>query len=269
LAVKQNDDSQDIDTDSPKSICFTRFPGGRMMIGRTKEMNIMPRLVISMSLVLVGLVPAVQADDVASLIKQLGAWSNDKAKKASDELTAMGKPVVSQVAKALSSRSRRRGRFAARTLRQIGPDAADAIPVLLEALKDTDALTREYAVEALATMARQAEQVIPGLKQVVDDEDEDVRRQASLAIARLTEALKSPEMIDPALQPSAESPGADTAARSRNTDTTNSPAVLAAPSPAKEALLDKLTPILAVRVALIAFIVVGFFSLLYVCREHP
>ena len=237
--------------------------------GRMKEMNITPRLVVSMSLVLAGLVPAVRADDVASLIKQLGAWSNDKAKKASDELTAIGKPVVSEVAKALSSRSRRRGRFAARTLRQIGPDAADAIPALFESLKDTDALTREYAVEALATMARQAERVIPILQQVSNDGDEDVREKARLAIARLTESLKSPETIEPAPKPSTEMPSTDTAGRPSSADTDNSPVVLAAPSPAKEGFLVKLTPIIFIRFALIAFIVVGFFSLLYFYREHP
>ena len=240
-----------------------------MMIGRMREMNMTRGIVASMSLVLVGLVPAARADDVASLIKQLGAWSNDKAKEASDELTAMGKPVVSEVARALSSRSRRRGRFAARTLRQIGPDAADAIPALFESLKDTDALTREYAVEALATMVGQAEQVIPALQRMIDDEDEDVREQARLAIARLTEALKSPKKIESAPQPPAATPNSNTAGQPNGAEASKNPAVLAAPSPAKEGLLDKLTPIVAVRFALIAFIVVGFFSLLYFYREHP
>ncbi len=236
-----------------------------------KEMNMTRRVVVSMSLVLVGLVPAVRADDVASLIKQLGAWSNNKAKKASDELTAIGKPVVSEVAKALSSKSRRRGRFAARTLRQIGPDAADAIPALFESLKDTDALTREYAVEALATMARQAERVIPILQQVSNDGDEDVREKARLAIARLTESLKSRDQREPPPQPPAETPSSDSAAQPNSAKASNSSAstVLAAPSPEKGSLSGKLSPIIFVRFALIAFIVVGFFSLLYFYREHP
>ena len=188
-----------------------------MMIGRMKEMNVTRIIVVSMGLVLVGLVPAVRADDVASLIKQLGARSNNEAKKASDELTAIGKPVVSQVAKALSSKSRRRGRFAARTLRQIGPDAADAIPALFESLKDTDALTREYAVEALATMVGQAERVIPMLQQATNDGDEDVREKARLAIVRLTESLKSRDQREPAPQPPAETPSSDSAAQSGGT----------------------------------------------------
>jgi len=240
-----------------------------MMIGGTKEMNITRRIVVSMSLVLVGLVPAVQADDVASLIKQLGAWSNDKAKKASDELTAMGKPVVFQVAKALSSKSRRRGRFAARTLRQIGPDAADAIPALFESLKDTDALTREYAVEALAAMVGQAERVIPILQQLSNDGDEDVREKARLAIVRLTESLKSRDRRKPAPQPPAETLSAETASQPNSAEARNSSAVLAARSLEKESLSGKLSPIIFVRFALIAFIVVGFFSLLYFNREHP
>ena len=256
-----------------------------MMVGRTKEMNITRRIVVSVGFVFLGLVPApaVGADDVASLIKQLGAWSNNKAKKASDELTAMGKPVVPEVTKALSSRSRRRGRFAARTLRQIGPDAADAIPALFESLKDTDALTREYAVEALAAMVRQADRVIPVLQQVTSDPDEDVREQARLAIVRLTESLKSRDRTESAPQPPAETPSAETAAQSggaadavrqaasqpNSADVSNSSAVLAARRPEKEGLFAKLRPIIFMRFALIAFIVVGFFSLLYFYREHP
>ena len=231
------------------------------------EMNIRPITVVSMSLVLAGLVARAQADDVPLLIKQLGAWSNDKAKEASDKLAAMGKPVVSEVAKALSSKSRRRGRFAARTLRQMGPDAADAIPALLESLKDPDALTREYAVEALAKMVGQAEQIIPALQQVTDDQDEDVRRQAKLAIARLTELLKSPETIEPAPQPSPESPSTDTASRPSSPDSGKSPAALVAAPSEKGSLLDKLTAIVVIRVALIALVPLGFFLLLYVNRE--
>ena len=242
-----------------------------MVFRRTKEMNTTRRIVVSVSLVLVGLVPAVRADDVASLIKQLGAWSNDKAKKASDELTAIGKPVVSQVAKALSSKSRRRGRFAARTLRQIGPDAADAIPALFESLEDTDALTREYAVEALATMLGQAERVIPMLQQVSNDGDRDVREKARLAIVRLTESLRSRDQREPAPQPPTETPSAETASQPNSAEAGNNAAsaVLAAPSPEKKGLSGKLSPIILVRFALIAFIVVGFFSLLYFNREHP
>ncbi|MHC4434121.1 MAG: HEAT repeat domain-containing protein [Planctomycetota bacterium] len=231
------------------------------------ETNIRPIIVVSMSLALAGLVSPVQADEVASLIKQLGAWSNDKAKEASDKLAAMGKPVVLEVAKALSSKSRRRGRFAARTLRQMGPDASDAIPALLESLKDTDALTREYAVEALAKMVGQAEQIISALHGVIDDQDEDVRRQAKLAIARLTEALKSPGTIEPAPQPSPESPSTDTAARPISPDSGKSPAAIAAAPSERESVLDELTAIVVVRVALIALVPLGFFLLLYFYRE--
>jgi HEAT repeat protein len=226
-------------------------------------MNITRRIVVAIGLVFVGLAGAAQADDVASLIKQLGSWSTDKAKKASDELAAMGKPVVPEVAKALRSRSRRRGRFAARALRQIGPDAAGAIPALSESLKDSDALTREYAVEALGKMAAQAERVIGILQQVSDDRDKDVREQARLAIARLTESLKLREQGE-----SAPHAPVETAAQPNIANAGDSPAVLAASSAKKETPPGKLTPIVVIRFALIAFVVVGFFSLLYVNREH-
>ena len=101
----------------------------------------------------------------------------------------------------MSSKSRRRGRFAARTLRQIGPDAAEAIPALFESLKDPDALTREYAVEALGKMVNQADQVMPVLRQATNDSDQGVREHAQAAIAHLTTLLKSKEQAESTQQP--------------------------------------------------------------------
>ena len=238
---------------------------------------------MSMSIVFLGPTLTLQADDVPSLIKQFNSWSTDKAKKASDELAAMGKPVVPEVAKALSSKSRRRGRFAARTLRQIGQDAADAIPALSESLKDSDALTREYSVEALAKMLRQADRLIPLLQEMTDDEDEDVRAQAKLAVVRLTEALKSRDQAESAQQPATEAPTTLAAAQNSavanpvqhepsqpsGADAGDSSVTQGIISPTEKSYSVKLSPMLLIRCALFMFVPVGFFSLLYFYREHP
>ena len=194
----------------------------------------------------------------------------------------MGKPVVPEVARALSSKSRRRGRFAARTLRQIGPDAAEAIPDLSESLKDSDALTREYAVEALAKMLKQADQLIPVLQGMTNDENEDVRNQARLAIVGLTEALKSRDQAESVQQPVGETPITLTGPQNNavanpvqhepsqpsSADVTDSSAVPGTYYPEKRGYSVKFSPMMFIRLALLAFVVVGFFSLLYFYREH-
>ena len=143
------------------------------------------KTVVAMGILNLCLVFAVLGEDTASLVKQLGSWNKDKAKKASDELTAMGAKVVPELIEALNAGGRRQRRFAARTLRQIGQEAADAIPALSRCLEDSDALTREYAIEALGKMANQADRVMPVLTKATADVDRNVREQARVAIARL------------------------------------------------------------------------------------
>jgi len=243
-------------------------------------MNTRRSRVLLISMVFCGLAFAVRADKIQSLIKQLSSWNTDKAKKASDELAAMGKIVVPEVAKALRSSNRRRGRFAARTLREIGQDAADAIPALSESLKDSDALTREYSVEALGKMLRQADRLIPLLQKMTEDENEDVRAQARLAVLRLTEALESPDQpksspqsaadtspAAPAQDPATANP-AQHAASQPGANVSNSSGKPEVKSQEKEDFSIKISPMLFIRFALFMFVPVGFFSLLYFYREH-
>ena len=115
----------------------------------------MQRIVVAIGILNLALVSTAVGDVTATLIQQLGSWSKNKAKKASDELAAMGSEVVPELIEALNGKGRRQRRFTARTLRQIGQDEADAIPALCRSLEAPDALTREYAVEALGKMSNQ------------------------------------------------------------------------------------------------------------------
>ena len=244
-------------------------------------MNVIPKTVVTIAILCSGLTSAALGNDVASLIEQLGDWNKNKAKKASDELAAMGEPVVPELIKALNSKDRRRGRFAARTLRQIGQDAADAIPALSRSLNDPDALTREYAIEALGKMVDQADRVIPVLKEATNDRDKDVRDQARLAIVRLTEMIKSQEQGGPTQQSLAAAPSTRTTTQSTDTvdvaqpeplqlngtDVKNSSAAHGAHSRQKWGYWGEHRLMVLIRCALLAFVIAGFFSLLYLYRE--
>jgi len=244
-------------------------------------MNVIPKTVVTIAILCSGLASAAFGDDIASLIEQLGDWNKNKAKKASDELAAMGEPVVPELIKALNSKDRRRGRFAARALRQIGQDAADAVPALSESLKDPDALTREYAIEALGTMVNQADQVIPVLTEAMNDRDKDVGDKARLVIAQLAELIKYQEQRGSTQQSLAaasspkvatQSTGTTDVAQSEplqpnGTDVNHSSAAPGAHSPQEWGYFEKHKLMVLIRCVLLASVMAGFFSLLYLYRE--
>ena len=59
---------------------------------------------------------------------------------------------------------------AARALGNIGPGAEDAIPALIQALKDQDLYVRRAAAEALGNIGARTDQVVPALIQTLNDE---------------------------------------------------------------------------------------------------
>jgi HEAT repeat protein len=90
---------------------------------------------------------------------------------------------------------------AARTLAKIGPPAKEAVPNLIAALTDSDALVREHAAEALGDIGPQAKEAIPALEKVLKDPDARVRRDAVRSLGQMGPAAKSAiESIRPLLQ---------------------------------------------------------------------
>ena len=71
---------------------------------------------------------------------------------------------------------------AARVLGGIGADAGRAIPVLLEVLRDREAIVRFDAAKALEKMGDAAREA---LSEALQDDDEVVRRIAAEALARI------------------------------------------------------------------------------------
>jgi HEAT repeat protein len=60
---------------------------------------------------------------------------------------------------------------AAAALGSAGPNAAPAVPHLIEALKDSDALVRRLSAYALGQMGPAAREAIPALQGALDDSD--------------------------------------------------------------------------------------------------
>ena len=239
-------------------------------------MNALRTIVAAISILSFGLASAAAKENVAALIDQLGAWNKEKAKKASDELAAMGRQVVPELIEALNDGGRRQQRFAARSLRQIGQEAADAIPALIASLEYSDDLTREYAVEALGKMVNQADRVMPVLKKATNDSNQSVREHARASIVSLTELLNSKEPGDSTRQPAVNTVSPKAAAqsmdrnevtkskppRSKDNDSKNNAAALGTVSSAKEKLM------ILIRYGLFLCVIAGFFTLLYVYREN-
>lgn len=229
------------------------------------------RRIVAFGILSLGLFSTANGEDVNALIDQLGSWRKSKCIEASNKLIAMGKPVVPEVAKVLNKKGRWQGRFAARTLRDIGQDASEAIPELFKALDDSDELTRVYAVEALATMAKQADQVIPVLQMVAETKDYDLSEKARLAIEQLVELSKSQSRAESFRQTTAQ--GKDTTSvvskeplPSDSSDVEDNPVVSATHSPTKESFTWP-GLLVFIRIALLTFVIGGFFLLLYVYQE--
>src|SRR5205807_2266319 len=96
-----------------------------------------------------------------------------------------------------------RRRTAAYALALIGPKAAEAVPALTEALRDTESDVRALAAKALGKIGQEAKGSAPMLATALKDSDAIVRVHAALALwqvdgrneglAVLTEALKAKE----------------------------------------------------------------------------
>lgn len=75
---------------------------------------------------------------------------------------------------------------------------ADAVPALVEALKDADCFVRQWAAVALEWLGPRAEEAVPGLIAVLDDPEYMVRRWAAAALGAIGQAAKSamPELTE-------------------------------------------------------------------------
>jgi len=81
--------------------------------------------------------------------------------------------------------------YALQQLAQLGPEAADAAPVLTSVLKDSLALNRYLAAEALRAIGPAAEEAVPELIMALDDPDPIVTESAGEAL----QAIGTPQAL--------------------------------------------------------------------------
>ncbi len=75
-------------------------------------------------------------------------------------------------------------------VRLIGPEAKDAVPALIAALKDPDEKVRERAAESLDRIGPAAKDAVPALIAALKDSNEDVRNKAAGALRRIDPTAK-------------------------------------------------------------------------------
>jgi HEAT repeat protein len=87
--------------------------------------------------------------------------------------------------------------YALQQLAELGPDAAEAAPVLVSVLKDSRALNRYLAAEALRAIGPAAEEAVPELIAALRDPDPIVTESAAEALAAIgtAEARKALEPL--------------------------------------------------------------------------
>jgi HEAT repeat protein len=82
-------------------------------------------------------------------------------------------------------------REAARRLEQMGPEAAEAVPALTDALAHEDEAIRRLASHALGEIGPEARAALPALTDALDDSRLPVRLTAAMAVQRIAPESKA------------------------------------------------------------------------------
>ena len=105
-----------------------------------------------------------------------------------DALAAFGPKILPRVTGALKDKQRRH--LAAALIYRLGPQAAPAIPAMIEALheppaSDDDRLFRHRAQLVLAAIGPEAKDAVPVLIESLDSDDQEVRGSACYALGKI------------------------------------------------------------------------------------
>jgi len=152
--------------------------------------------------------PTAEAPDAeaefADLVASLGSEDTSDRRDAANALVAVGEPAVPELADALESDSVRTRAAAAYALNEIGEDAAEATPTLLEAIKDSDELVRALSISTLSQVGLDNDILVNVLAAAIQSETglvQDVAADALVniggdAIPALGSVLKNDEASD-------------------------------------------------------------------------
>ncbi len=141
---------------------------------------------------------------VPALVALLKDADPEVAGNALDALASIGPQVVDRIAAALKNPDLRH--FATRLLYRLGPEAAEAVPALTEALQEpvnnaNDAAFRVETQMALAAIGPAAAPAVEELIKSLDSDDADIRATASYALGKIgAEAASAVDALRDRLQ---------------------------------------------------------------------
>lgn len=148
--------------------------------------------------------------DVPALAKKLKDKDHQARVNAAGALVELGKDARDALPAMLEALKENRDfdsfllrQYIAQSVSKIGPDARDAIPALREALKAEDTPISLYFVWALRDIGKDS---IPGLTEALKNKDGKVRAQASLALAQFGKAAAGtlPSLVEALCDPDEE-----------------------------------------------------------------
>jgi HEAT repeat protein len=115
---------------------------------------------------------------IKELVKQLGSDNFDTRQKATEQLIKIGAPAVAELRKAVKSDDaevRHRARAVLDTITL-------SVEYLIDGLKDSDSAVRKESAEKLGELGAKAKEALPPLIEALKDKDEEVKDAVILAI---------------------------------------------------------------------------------------
>ncbi len=143
--------------------------------------------------------PEVDGRTVTEWIGLLRHEDWEVQQEAQDALARLGPEAVPYLKHSLRFKDSALRRGLVRTLAQIGPPAAEAVPMLLSVIsREKVAVIRAAILRALAAIAPRDEDVRAEFKRRLRDVDADVRRAARAGLERAEAAAAPPQPAEPA-----------------------------------------------------------------------
>jgi hypothetical protein len=137
--------------------------------------------------------PSQETREAAYWIKG-SAWMNpqlsweENAQRRLEALKRIGQPAVRVLVNDLRRRDEESRHGAAMFLRQLGPQAKETVPDLLELLRTGDRFARHDAVRVLGSIGDNTPTVLSSLKNMYADSAVEVRKAAAVSVWRLDHA---------------------------------------------------------------------------------
>jgi HEAT repeat protein len=116
---------------------------------------------------------------IAACLDAFASWSERAA------TPERSKGIIDLAMKSMAAAQPELRESAAKTLGEMGPAAAVAIPQLLEALDDDEPFVREFAATSLGQIGTTTTEVLEALTLATEDEDEVVAEKAAAALKQL------------------------------------------------------------------------------------